>query len=126
MSKDEKYDYLALSRDDKKEPLIGEDTLKRHDSSNILNDIKTLSNEETPYIPDKEEEDKDFKQQQSSSSDDDSSHAEKNATVYKKQQDEAISYNNDYSKIKQKIDEYKVKRKNGIEGKFGKNCKRNV
>ena len=90
MSKDEKYDYLALSRDDKKEPLIGEDTLKRHDSSNILNDIKTLSNEETPYIPDKEEEDKDFKQQQSSSSDDDSSHAEKNATVYKKQQDEAI------------------------------------
>ena len=90
MSKDEQYNYLALSQDDKKEPLIGEDTLKRNDSSNILNDLKTLSHEETPYIPDKEEEDKDFKQQQSSSSDDDSSHAEKNATIYKKQQDEAI------------------------------------
>ena len=90
MSKDEQYNYLTLSQDDKKEPLIGEDTLKRNDSSNILNDLKTLSHEETQYIPDKEEEDKDFKQQQSSSSDDDSSHAEKNATIYKKQQDEAI------------------------------------
>jgi cation diffusion facilitator family transporter len=55
-----------------------------------LKDIKTISNVETEYLQEKEDEVKDYKPQQSSSSDEDSSHAEKNANIYKKQQDEAI------------------------------------
>ena len=90
MSKDDQYNYLALDKDDKKEPLIDENEINRNDSSNVLKDIKTISNVETQYLNEKEDEVKDYKPQQSSSSDEDSSHAEKNANVYKKQQDEAI------------------------------------
>ena len=88
--KEEQYNYLALDKDDKKEPLIDENDINRNDSSNVLKDVKTISNVETEYLPEKEDEVKDFKRQQSSSSDEDSSHAEKNANIYKKQQDEAI------------------------------------
>jgi cation diffusion facilitator family transporter len=90
MSKDDQYNYLALDKDDKKEPLIDENEINRNDSSNVLKDLKTISNVETQYLNEKEDEVKDYKPQQSSSSDEDSSHAEKNANVYKKQQDEAI------------------------------------
>ena len=90
MSK-EQYDYLSLENDkDKNEPLIDENDINRNDSSNVLKDIKTISNVETEYLQEKEDEVKDYKPQQSSSSDEDSSHAEKNANIYKKQQDEAI------------------------------------
>ena len=88
--KEEQYNYLALDKDDKKEPLIDENDINRNDSSNVLKDIKTISNVETEYLQEKEDEVKDYKPQQSSSSDEDSSHAEKNANIYKKQQDEAI------------------------------------
>jgi cation diffusion facilitator family transporter len=88
--KGDQYNYLALDKDDKKEPLIDENDINRNDSSNVLKDIKTISNVETEYLQEKEDEVKDYKPQQSSSSDEDSSHAEKNANIYKKQQDEAI------------------------------------
>jgi cation diffusion facilitator family transporter len=88
--KEDQYNYLALDKDDKKEPLIDENDINRNDSSNVLKDIKTISNVETEYLQEKEDEVKDYKPQQSSSSDEDSSHAEKNANIYKKQQDEAI------------------------------------
>jgi cation diffusion facilitator family transporter len=88
--KGDQYNYLALDKDDKREPLIDENDINRNDSSNVLKDIKTISNVETEYLQEKEDEVKDYKPQQSSSSDEDSSHAEKNANIYKKQQDEAI------------------------------------
>jgi cation diffusion facilitator family transporter len=88
--KGDQYNYLALDKGDKREPLIDENDINRNDSSNVLKDIKTISNVETEYLQEKEDEVKDYKPQQSSSSDEDSSHAEKNANIYKKQQDEAI------------------------------------
>jgi cation diffusion facilitator family transporter len=88
--KEDQYNYLALDKGDKREPLIDENDINRNDSSNVLKDIKTISNVETEYLQEKEDEVKDYKPQQSSSSDEDSSHAEKNANIYKKQQDEAI------------------------------------
>ena len=89
MSNNEQYNYLSLNgEEDKKEPLIDDNILNRADSSNLLKDLKTISNVDTQYL--QEEEDlKDNKQQQSSS-DEESSHAENNAGIYKKQQDKAI------------------------------------
>ena len=89
MSNNEQYNYLSLNgEEDKKESLIDDNILNRADSSNLLKDLKTISNVDTQYL--QEEEDlKDNKQQQSSS-DEESSHAENNAGIYKKQQDKAI------------------------------------
>ena len=88
MSNNEQYNYLSLNgEEDKKEPLIEDSSLNRVDSSNFLKDIKTISNVETQYLQEKEDDLKDNKQ---SSSDEESSHAENNIGIYKKQQDEAI------------------------------------
>ncbi len=90
MSNNEQYNYLSLEGEgDKKEPLVSGSTLNKDDSSNIFKDLKTISNVETEYLQEKEDEIKDNKLQQSSS-DEESSHGENNANLYKKQQDEAI------------------------------------
>jgi len=88
MSNNEQYNYLSLNgEEDKKEPLIEDSSLNRVDSSNFLKDIKTISNVETQYLQEKED---DLKENKQSSSDEESSHAENNIGIYKKQQDEAI------------------------------------
>ena len=97
---DENNNYLSLEgNNDKKEPLLTYSSLiKNNDSSNLCEEdpffsriktSKTNNSEEDLNQPQKEDinEDKLIK---SISSDEDSSHAEKNALLYKKQQDEAI------------------------------------
>ena len=86
------FNYLSLEKnEDKKEPLLVDSSLiKNNDSSNLFEEDQFLSRIKTQKTEDFQEEAKDYKHQQSASSDEDSSHAEKNALIYKKQQDEAI------------------------------------
>ena len=86
------YNYLSLDKkEDKKEPLLIDNSLiKNNDSSNLFEGEQFLSKIKTQKTEDFQEDLNEYKHQQSASSDEDSSHAEKNALIYKKQQDEAI------------------------------------
>ena len=88
----DQYNYLSLEgNEDKKEPLITDGSLIRNnDSSNLFEEEPFLSKIKTQKTEDFQEDLKEYKPQQSISSEEDSSHAEKNALIYKKQQDEAI------------------------------------
>ena len=100
----ENFDYLSLrqNNNEQNEPLIPgnqQDQIMQNDSSNLIENIKTISNCETKIIEDPNNINNDNnnnsnnlnqKYQQYSSSDDDSSNAEKNAAKFRKQQDNAI------------------------------------
>ena len=109
----DEFNYLSLNHDnDQKEPLISENQIKFSDSSNLVENIKTLSHCETMKLYEEEPNNNDnndnnnndnnnndnnnnknilnLKFQQYSSSEDESSNAEKNAELFKKQQDNAI------------------------------------
>jgi len=92
------FNYLSLNQNnDQNEPLISDNPIKENDSSNFVENLKTLSHCETKVIGEEEATNiinnnvsPNTKFQQYSSSDDESSNAEKNAEKFKKQQDNAI------------------------------------
>ena len=92
------FNYLSLNQNnDQNEPLISDNPIKENDSSNFVENLKTLSHCETKVIGEEEATNNinnnvspNTKFQQYSSSEDESSNAEKNAEKFKKQQDNAI------------------------------------
>ena len=84
----DEFDYLSLNqKNDQQEPLIPPDQLNNNDSSNFIDNIKTITHCETKIL---HEGFSNEKYQQYSSSDDESSNAEKNAEIFKRQQENAI------------------------------------
>ena len=91
----DEFNYLSLNQNnDKKEPLISENQINLNDSSNIVENLKTLTHCETKQLYEEDINNNannlNTKVQQYSSSEDESSNAEKNAELFKKQQDNAI------------------------------------
>ena len=89
----DEFNYLSLNQNnDQKEPLISDNPIKENDSSNFVENLKTLSHCETKVIDEEQinNNNANLKFQQYSSSDDESSNAEKNAEKFRKQQDNAI------------------------------------
>ena len=85
----DEFDYLSLKqKNDQQEPLIPPEQINHNDSSNFIDNIKTITHCETKILP--EGFTTNEKYQQYSSSDDESSNAEKNAEIFKRQQDNAI------------------------------------
>ena len=85
----DEFNFLSLKEEnDQKEPLIGENQIDNNSSLNFIDNLKTITHCETKVVP--EENIKPEKMQPYSSSEDESSHVEKNATLFKKQQDNAI------------------------------------
>ena len=85
----DEFNYLSLKEEkDQQEPLIGENQIENKSSFNFIDNIKTITHCETKIVP--EENTKPEKIQQYSSSEDESSQVEKNAALFKKQQDNAI------------------------------------
>ena len=85
----DEFNYLSLNQEnDQQEPLIQQDQVNNNDSSNFIDNIKTITNCETKILP--EGFGLNEKYQQYSSSEDESSNAEKNAEIFKRQQDNAI------------------------------------
>ena len=98
----EEYNYLTFNQpNDQREPLISENPINHNDSSNFIENIKTLSHCATKILDENiinentmnnntNTNNNNVKYQQYSSSDEDSSFAEKNAKLFRKQQDKAI------------------------------------
>ena len=91
----DEFNYLSLNQNnDQKEPLISENQINLNDSSNIVENLKTLTHCETKQLYEEDINNNannlNTKVQQYSSSEDESSNAEKNAELFKKQQDNAI------------------------------------
>ena len=89
----DEFNYLSLNQNnDQNEPLISDNPIKENDSSNFVENLKTLSHCETKVIDEEQinNNNANLKFQQYSSSDDESSNAEKNAEKFRKQQDIAI------------------------------------
>ena len=98
----EEYNYLTFNQpNDQREPLISENPINHNDSSNFIENIKTLSHCATKILDENiinentmnnntNANNNNVKYQQYSSSDEDSSFAEKNAKLFRKQQDKAI------------------------------------
>ena len=102
----EGFNYLSLNeKNDQKEPLIENNNIEIKDSSDFINQIKTISNCNTKILSEQSynnlvnnfndnnndnNNNNNMKFQPSSSSDEESSIVEKNAEIYKKQQDNAI------------------------------------
>ena len=89
----DEFNYLSLNQNnDQNEPLISDNPIKENDSSNFVENLKTLSHCETKVIDEEQinNNNANLKFQQYSSSDDESSNAEKNAEKFRKQQDNAI------------------------------------
>ena len=90
----DEFNYLTLNQNNyQNEPLIQDNLINNEDSSNFVENIKTLSHCETKVLDEEQinnNKNANTKYQQYSSSDDESSHAEKNAEKFRKQQDNAI------------------------------------
>ncbi len=98
----EEFNYLSLNQNnDQNEPLLNNNNIFHDDSSDFINNIKTISNCNTKILSDFPNNDNDnenmnnninnnMKYLPNSSSDSDSSIVEKNAEIYRKQQDNAI------------------------------------
>ena len=98
----QEYNYLTFNQpNDQREPLISENPINHNDSSNFIENIKTLSHCATKILDENiinentmnnntNTNNNNVKYQQYSSSDEDSSFAEKNAKLFRKQQDKAI------------------------------------
>ena len=93
----EQFNYLSLNeKNDQNEPLISNNQIENQDSSDFINNIKTIENCNTKILSEKtyknmiEDTNNIPKYQPNSSSDEESSIVEKNAEIYKKQQDNAI------------------------------------
>ena len=98
----EEFNYLSLNQNnDQNEPLLNNNNIFHNDSSDFINNLKTISNCNTKILSDFPNNDNDnenmnnninnnMKYLPNSSSDSDSSIVEKNAEIYRKQQDNAI------------------------------------